>query len=166
MRYHFIVLFITLWSWSVFAQKSPYDYGMDTTQALPHGMEVGEKVDNFITTDIEGNEVVLNQLLKSGPVVILFYRGEWCPVCNRYLSELNDALPAINEKGATVVVISPELLVNAAKMKENSQSDFVFISDNKLKISTAFDVLFTVTEKYQKKINRFLKKDIKQNNGA
>lgn len=148
------------------AQKSPNDYGMDTTQSLPQGIELGDKVANFKTTDIAGNPVELNQLLKTGKVIVLFYRGEWCPVCNRYLSQLNNALPAIKETGATVLVVSPESAGNAENTKENTQSDFVFISDSDLKIGESFDVLFTVTDAYQKKINAKLGKDIKENNGS
>jgi peroxiredoxin len=166
MRFTIVFFALLVFATNVYSQKTPYDYGMDTTQTLPQGIDVGDKVQNFKTTDIDGNKVELKQLLKSGPVVVLFYRGEWCPVCNRYLSELNNTLPAIKEKGASVLVISPELVTNASKTKENSHSDFVFVSDSDLKICESFDVLFTVTEKYQSKINNKLKKDIKENNGA
>lgn len=166
MKYTFLFSVLMMFSLINYAQKSPYDYGMDTTQALPQGIKVGAKVANFKTTDIDGNKVELKHLLKSGPVVVLFYRGEWCPVCDRYLSGLNSSLPAIKEKGASVVVVSPELAANAKKTKENSKSDFVFVSDADLKICESFDVLFTVTEAYQKKINTKLKKDINENNGS
>ena len=160
-----ILLVIFLVSIAGFAQKSPADYGMDTTQTLPVGLEVGSKAPKFKTTDIDGNAIVMKDLLKQGPVVIIFYRGEWCPVCNRYLAELNNSLPEIKEKGATVLVISPEMKVHVQKTKENSSSDFVFVSDPGSKICESYDVLFTVTEAYQKKINTKFDKDIAEFNG-
>ncbi len=166
MKSILLLCFLIVYSLSTHAQMSPYDYGMDSTQTLPQGIELGGRAPLFVTTDLDGNRVELNQLLKSGPVVILFYRGEWCPVCNRYLSELNNSLSAMKEKGATVLVISPELAINAAKTKRNSQSEFVFISDTSLEICASFDVLFSVTEAYQKKINTKLQKDINENNGT
>lgn len=160
-----ILLVTFLMSMATFAQKSPADYGMDTTQTLPVGLEVGSKAPKFKTTDIDGNAVVMKDLLKQGPVVIIFYRGEWCPVCNRYLAELNNSLPEIKKKGATVLVISPEMDTHVQKTKENTSSDFVFVSDKDSKICESYDVLFTVTEAYQKKINNKFDKDIAEYNG-
>ena len=77
-----ILLVTLLVSIAGFAQKSPADYGMDTTQTLPVGLEIGSKAPKFKTTDIDGNAIVMKDLLKQGPVVVIFYRGEWCPVCN------------------------------------------------------------------------------------
>ena len=47
-------------------------------------------------------------LLTNGPVVVTFYRGEWCPYCNLQLRALQEALPEITSTGATLVAISPQ----------------------------------------------------------
>ena len=142
----------------VVAQKSPSKFGMDTTYAMPQGLEVGIEAPLFKTTDIEGNKIKVSELLKSGPVVIVFYRGEWCPWCTKYLSELNESLPEIKAKGASVLVVSPEVKSSSENTKKMTASDFVFISDADLKIGKAYDVLFHVTEDYQGKVHAKLKK--------
>jgi peroxiredoxin len=78
---------------------------------------------------------------------------------------MNESLPAIKAKGATVLVISPELPQNAIKAKEDTKSDFIIIADTSLRILKDYDVLFDVTDKYQKKIKTYLKTDIAENNG-
>ena len=45
-------------------------------------MQVGESAPDFTLPDVEGSPVALSDLLKHGPVVLTFYRGEWCPFCN------------------------------------------------------------------------------------
>ena len=39
----------------------------------------------------EGRETDLKQLLKKGPVVLYFYRRQWCPYCSKQLSQLQDS---------------------------------------------------------------------------
>lgn len=58
--------------------------------------------------DKDGNSVSLKELLNKGPVVMLFYRGQWCPICNKHLVTLQDSLSYIEEKGAIVIAISPQ----------------------------------------------------------
>ena len=72
------------------------------------GVELGERVPSFTLPDAYGRPVALEDRLAAGPVVISFYRGAWCPICNTELTALQHALPAINERGASLVAITPE----------------------------------------------------------
>lgn len=148
------------------AQKSPTDYGMDITKPLPVGLPLGAKAPIVEMINLDNQIMTSESLYKKGPLVVIFYRGEWCPVCNKYLSALNDSLPMIEALGAEVVVVSPELAENAKKTQENSHSQFTFVPDPTLQIEKSFDVLFHVTDDYQSKINTYLNKDIKENNGS
>lgn len=145
--------------------KDPTKYGVDTDFEVPIGIPVDTIAPRIQTISITGKIIDTDELIKAGPVVVLFYRGEWCPVCNRYLSEMNESLPAIKAKGAVVLAIAPELPENAAKTQEATKSDFIFIADTSLQILKDYDVLFNVTEKYQRKIRTFLTTDISENNG-
>lgn len=164
MRYTFTILLAVAVTF-IHAQDNPMKYGVDTNYTLPNGIPIDTIAPRIITNSITGKKIDTDELIKSGPVVVIFYRGEWCPVCNKYLSELNESLPEITEKGATVLVISPELLENAQKTQEETKSDFIFVSDTSLQILKDYDVLFDVTQKYQKKIKAFLRSDIAENNG-
>lgn len=164
MKYIFLITAFIL-SVTLLAQETnPSKYGMDTSITLPIGIPLNSNAPIINTKSISGIDINTAELIKKGPVVILFYRGEWCPVCNRYLSELNESLPQIKAKGATVLVISPESNLNAKKTSENTKSDFIFISDSSLEICKSFDVLFDVTQKYQDRILKYLNTDIAENN--
>jgi len=40
-------------------------------------VEVGDAAPDFKLPDLEGKAIALSDLLKSGPVVTVFYRGAW-----------------------------------------------------------------------------------------
>jgi peroxiredoxin len=166
MKDFFLLLMIIILPLFSLAQgNNPAKYGVDENFEIPDGIPIDTVAPRIQAISIDGEKIDTDELIKTGPVVVMFYRGEWCPVCNKYLSEINESLPAIKAKGATVLVISPELPQNAMKTKEDTKSDFIIIADTSLRILKDYDVLFDVTDKYQKKIKTYLKTDIAENNG-
>jgi thiol-disulfide isomerase/thioredoxin len=79
-----------------------------TSSGVAPGLAVGDAAPDFTLGDAVGNQVVLTELLAKGPVVVTFYRGEWCPYCNMQLKALQRVLPEITGTGATLVAISPQ----------------------------------------------------------
>lgn len=122
--------------------------------AKPEGLKIGDKAPDF-TIKNSANEVFsLSKALKKGPVVLVFYRGQWCPFCNKQLSQLNDSLSEIKAKGATVVAISPEVEENIAKTVEKTKASFAVLHDDKMTIMKSYKVNFAVdantVERYKK----------------
>jgi peroxiredoxin len=113
-------------------------------QEAPEGLFINSKAPDFKATDQNGNTVRLKDLLKKGKVVLVFYRGEWCPYCNRYLKKLQDSLDLIKEKGATVVAVSPELSTNVKKTVEKTGASFPVLYDEGMKIMKAYEVEYEV----------------------
>ncbi len=115
-------------------------------QEAPEGLFIGSKAPDFKATDQNGQEVRLKDLLKKGKVVLVFYRGQWCPYCNKALSRLQDSLSLITEKGATLVAVSPEKAENIDKTVEKTKATYSVLHDKDLKIMKAYDVEFEVPE--------------------
>lgn len=149
------------------AQRIDYnEYGIDTSGVEPPtGLSIGDIAPNFQIKDQRNNKIELSELLKEGPVVIIFYRGNWCPICSRYLSNLKDSLTFITNNGVKVVAVSPETDINVEKTSKKMPADLIIISDKNEKIMEDYKVVFNVTESYQKKIKRFLFADIAKHNG-
>ncbi len=139
--------------------------GIDSTGGLPMGLLVGDSAPVISGIDALKNPVNSKELMAKGPVVVIFYRGEWCPYCNRHLNNLSDSLELIKNEGAEVLVIGPETFENSKEYTQKLESNFILLPDTSLKYMTAFDVLFKVNERYQKKIKAFLRTDIAENNG-
>lgn len=164
MKIAFIALF-TFIALELNAQM-PVKWGVDENQRVPVGLSKGDQAPNFEAIDTEGNQVNLKELRKQGKVVLLFYRGQWCPVCNRYLSGFQDSLQFIFDKKASVIAVTPETTSNANIMIEKTGMTFSVISDSEGDIMKQYDVLFEVTEEYQNTIINNLHSNIAENNGA
>ena len=107
-------------------------------------LAVGETAPMFRARDAAGREVGLKQMLKKGPVVLYFYRGQWCPYCNKQLSQLQDSLQLLTAKGAQVVVVSPETQENVAKTVTKTRASFPIVHDKDFAIMKAYRTAFTV----------------------
>lgn len=139
--------------------------GIDTEKYIPKGLNIGDRAPEIIANSVGGKRVFSSEILKTEKqIVVIFYRGEWCPICNRYLSNLNDSLGFILDAGAEVLVVGPESFDNAEKTQEKSKGTFILIPDTTMGIMKDYDVLFSVTKKYQGKIKTFLFTDIAESN--
>ena len=145
-------------------QVSATKWGIDINFGTPAGLNPGEKAPEFSGIDTQGNKISLYAELKKGAVVLIFYRGEWCPVCNRYLSNFQDSLSYVLATGAKVLAITPEKQSSALIMKEKVAATFTIISDPTEEIMKSYKVMFNVTDAYEKKIINALEADIAYNN--
>ena len=71
-------------------------------QEKPEGLFINSKASDFKAKDQSGVEINLKELRKKGPVVVIFYRGNWCPYCNKELTSLQDSLAINYSKRGTV----------------------------------------------------------------
>jgi peroxiredoxin len=116
-----------------------------TTSAVAPGLAVGDPAPDFTLGDALGSQVGLAELLAKGPVVVTFYRGEWCPYCNLQLRSLQQALPEIASAGASLVAISPQAPDHGLSMTEKHNLAFPVLSDLDQSVSEAYKVRFDVT---------------------
>lgn len=144
--------------------SSLYEYGIDTNFRQPEGLHSGQKAPEFQSITDQGDQVNLKELLKEGPVVLMFYRGQWCPVCNQYLKGFEDSLDLIREKGAKVVAVTPETPANARKMREKTGTSITIIPDTTESIMKQYGVNFRVTSAYAQKIEEGFGTAIAANN--
>ncbi len=122
--------------------NSVYSQKMTKNVTDAKGLAVGDSVINFTAKDLNDSLFDLKTALKKGPIVVIFYRGQWCPICNRHLSNLQDSLQLIYDKGAQVVAISPEKSEFLKRTAEKTHASFSLLYDEDYKISQQFDVLF------------------------
>ena len=130
--------------------------GVSQTPAAPltaSALAVGDIAPAFKGQDAAGRSVELAQLLKKGPVVLYFYRGQWCPYCNKELSQLQDSLQTLTSKGAQLVVITPETQTNIDKTVAKTKLSIPIVHDQDFAIMKAYKTAFTVddatVQKYQ-----------------
>lgn len=130
----------------------------------PSGLLVNDAAPDFSASVGNGEKLQLSNALKKGKVVLVFYRGEWCPYCNRQLSALQDSSALILGKGATLWAITPEKQENITKTVAKTKADFPILHDLELKIMQAYKVAFPVEQKTIDQYKKF-KIDLTEVNG-
>lgn len=118
-----------------------------TETVYPDGLKVGDVAPEFSGIDQNGKKFILKKALAKGDVVMLFYRGQWCPHCTKQLSHFSDSLQLLTAKGVTLLAITPETAENVKKTVEKSKTAFQVIEDAGLAIMKSYKVNFAVDEK-------------------
>lgn len=126
-------------------------------QEKPEGLFINSKAPDFKATDQYGNEIRLKDVLKDSLVVLVFYRGQWCPYCNRQLKKLEDSLQLVKEKGARLIAVTPEKPEFISKTIEKTKASYPLLYDKEMKIMKAYAVNFEVDEKT---VSRYKNADI------
>ncbi len=80
-------------------------------------LRAGDQAPAVSVTDIDGETVPLKSLYRDKPLVLVFFRGGWCPICTRHTGELINVYPQIKSLGAELVGVSPD---STASSKENA----------------------------------------------
>lgn len=123
-------------------------------QNAQQGLRLGSKAPDFTLKDQKGSEINLYQLLKQGPVVLKWYRGGWCPLCNLELKGLADKAAEISGLGASLVAITPELPDKAMTTVEKENLNFSVVSDIDNVVGRTYDLVYKLdaetADKYEK----------------
>lgn len=133
-----LLSFLLMISSLVFAQSET---------VYPDGLKIGDTAPEFSGTDQHGKKISLKDALKKGDVVMLFYRGQWCPFCNKQLSHFSDSLQMLVDKGVTLLAVTPETPENIKKTLTKTKASFPVIEDQNLAIMKSYKVNFAVDEK-------------------
>jgi peroxiredoxin len=136
-----------------------------TSGILDQALTVGSSAPEFVLPDAFGNEVSLKTLLAKGPVVISFYRGEWCPFCNIELRGLQEALPRMQELGASLVAVSPEKPDHGVIATEKNKLTFPVLSDFGNKVARQFGIVFQIGQEIKDFSISVFKNDLALRNG-
>ncbi len=89
----------------------------------------GEPMPPFVLPDEGGRLVALPSLLEQGPVVVMFFRGHWCPYCRLNVRAVIKSYDRIKALSAGVVAIIPETQEYAAKFKSEADAPFPVLTD-------------------------------------
>ena len=122
--------------------------------AAEQALKEGAQVPDFILPDARGNTVTLSHLLTRGPVVMTFYRGQWCPYCHLALRAYQQALPLMQARGASLVAISPQTPDHGRALAEKLELTFALLSDRDNQVARQFGLVFTIDEAVRSAYNQ------------
>lgn len=114
--------------------------------AMEAAIGVGDPAPDFVLPNAHGEMLSLADLLRSGPVVVTFYRGGWCPYCNIQLRAYQAALPEIGALGAQLFAISPQLPDGSLSTAETNELTFDVLSDVGNTVARRFGLVYALPE--------------------
>jgi peroxiredoxin len=157
-----LVMIVCILSLNVFSQnetsksqETAARQEVSSADAVQNALKVGDKMPDFSLYDGDWKEVSSSELLRKGNLVVVFYRGAWCPYCNLYLKNLQENLAQIKAQGANVVAISIEVPVRSKMVAGKNKVEFAVLSDPKLRTARRFGIVYDLPEA----TNRLYKKN-------
>jgi len=119
-------------------------------------LKAGEKAPDFTLRDHEGNPFTLSLALIDGPVVVTFFRGNWCPICAAQLKALDIEIQKFKDLGAQVVAISAQLPEETAQTHARFGITMPVLSDTGMAVTKLYGVEWQMPEAIRLKTEEFL----------
>jgi peroxiredoxin len=121
---------------------------LDAGQVAQQALKAGDPMPAFLLPNAEGKLVHSDDLLARGPLVVSFFRGDWCPYCAATLDALEAVLPDLTVAGGTLVAITPETGGRALAMKRAHGLHYEVLTDVDLGIAMTFGIVFRTPPLY------------------
>lgn len=115
-------------------------------EAQKTALNVGAKMPSFTLMNEKNEKVSSESLLKEGNLVIVFYRGAWCPHCNLYLRNLQKSLDKITASGGKLVAVSVENPDTSLTVSQKNELKFTVLSDDKLDVARKFGIVYQLDD--------------------
>jgi peroxiredoxin len=117
-------------------------------RGIPGGVvKVGDALAPFTLYNAVGKPVSLGDLVATGPAVLVFYRGGWCPYCNLALRTYQrELLPQLDAWHATLAAISPQTPDQSLSTAEKAALDFQVLSDPGSRLARRIGIAFEQAE--------------------
>ena len=122
-------------------------------EAKPLG--VGAHAPAVTLADVDGAKVELAKSFAEKPTVLVFYRGSWCPFCNRQLAALGELEPKLRSLGYQIIAISPDSADGLKKIAGKNHLDYQLLSDHGMEASTAYGTAFRLSLEIEKKYGTY-----------
>lgn len=119
-----------------------YFYFTAGSETYPEILNQGRMAPDFTAVDQHGQQLSLAELRRKGPVVLIFYRGLWCPACQQHLGELQASLNQFVERGATVVAVTPELTESTVANVPTQSTSISIVHDEGYQIMESYQVSY------------------------
>lgn len=122
---------------------------LDRAEVAAHTLACGAVMPGFLLPSAEGQLLSSADLLDHRPLVITFFRGDWCPFCMLTLAALEEALPDIDAAGATLIAMTPETGGRALRAKRVHGLNYDVLSDVDNAVAMQFGIVVNPPKSYR-----------------
>lgn len=124
-----------------------YDHFVDGLRALAIGAgapRLGEPFPDFSLPNAAGRYRSLDELVATGPLVLSFNRGSWCPYCVHELRAWHETLPQLRAAGGRFAAITPEIGGRASELARLLDGDSDVLCDVDFGVALASGLAFYI----------------------
>jgi peroxiredoxin len=126
---------------------------LEASGATEKILSVGSQAPEFELTDSNGKLVRCADLLARGPLILLFFRGRWCPYCIATVEAWQRSLPELEAHHANLAAISPQTIKQNNLMADQHKLTFPLLSDSGNRVAKQFGVAYKLLSDLQE-LNR------------
>jgi peroxiredoxin len=112
-------------------------------------LKAGERAPSFELPDGDGMLWRSEDLLRSGPLAVIFYRGRWCAYCNAQLCAVQEIHQQIAAAGAALVAISPQTQKHSYMTRDMHKLRFPVLSDQRNQVARKFGLVYRLSPELQ-----------------
>ena len=116
------------------------------TAAAAVPLKVGSVAPDAVLRTVDGKTRHLKGILRAKPTVLIFYRGGWCPFCNRQLADIQTVEGKLQALGFQLIAISPDKPEELVKTKTAHDLTYQLFSDSKAEALRSYGVAFRVDD--------------------
>ncbi len=109
-------------------------------------LKVGDAIPDVTLRTEENAEVRLKKLVSEKPTVLVFYRGSWCPFCNKHLQSLAGIEEDLKKAGAHLIAISMDQPSKIKATPGREKLHYTLLSDSEASAAKAFGIAFKVSD--------------------
>jgi len=113
---------------------------------------IGETIPSLVLSDANGREVDLLKKVSERPTILIFYRGGWCPFCNKQLSGIQQIEADLRRMGYQILAVSTDSPEKLSRTADKQQLSYTLLSDNDLSASKKFGIAYMAPKNYEKTI--------------
>ncbi len=145
---HLSIAFVALNGAALASESSADENGGDlpfeATSVQP--LLIGADAPDVTLRMASGESAALRDMYPGKPVMIVFYRGGWCPFCSRHLAELAAMEDAIHDLGVEIIAISPDSPGQLSESLDGFKPEYTLLSDSDRSAARQFGIAFQVTD--------------------
>lgn len=119
------------------------------SRVADRALKAGDHAPGFELPDGEGMLWRSEEILRNGPMVIVFYRGRWCAYCNTQLLALQEIHKQIAASGASLAAISPQTQKHTYMTRDMHKLRFPVLSDQGNHVARSFGLVYRVSPELQ-----------------
>ena len=107
----------------------------------------GQQVPSSTMKNIHGEVVQLTEIIKNKKTILFFYRGGWCPFCNRQMGQLKAIEGELKDLGFQLIGISTDSPKDLKKSIHDKKLGYQLFSDFNSTVSQTFGLAFFSSQK-------------------